>query len=452
MIGHLTVLATILFSGLLLLLQQRTQRRLRNQLQEKEQALNSQSTELATAKERALQFEKQLTNAQTECANLREQYRNQQNQLHAIMADEQSAHAAFREKEQALLNQIERLEQMRTQLKEEFQQISLKTVTSQSESFASQNQSKLKEILAPLQERIHTFEKQVANTYDQDLRDRTALKTELHHLRELNRVIADEAINLTRALKADNKAQGCWGELVMERLLEAAGLTKGRDYQTQQSFTTENGRFYPDAIIHLPDEKSIILDSKVSLIHYEAYSSANDDSSQQQALAQHLQSIRNHIKGLSDKRYQNLPGLQTVDFVLLFIPIEGAYAVAIQQAPELLEEALRKNILLVTPSSLLGTLRVVAQIWRIENQNRHAQNIATEAGKLYDKFADFTKDLEKLGQQFTTARKTYSAAMNKLTDGRGNLISRAEKLRELGAEATKNIPKPLLEKCTTDEL
>jgi DNA recombination protein RmuC len=277
------------------------------------------------------------------------------------------------------------------------------------------------------------------------------LREQIGSLKELNQQMSKDAINLTKALKGETKTQGNWGEFILESVLEKSGLTKGREYVVQESHNDEDGRrFQPDVIIRLPEGKSIVIDSKVSLVGYEKMVSAEDEAQQLIAGKEHLASLRAHIKGLSEKNYQQLHSLKSLDFVLLFVPIEPAFAAAVQLDQALFNEAFDKNIVVVSPTTLLATLRTIASIWRQEYQNQNAQEIADQGGKLYDKFVAFTEDLIKLGNQMDTAKKTYEESMKKLTDGSGNLITRVEKLKKLGARSSKVLPTALLNRADPD--
>jgi DNA recombination protein RmuC len=264
-------------------------------------------------------------------------------------------------------------------------------------------------------------------------------------LRELNLQITKEAENLTKALKGESKTQGNWGEFVLESILEKSGLIKGEQYETQVSKTADNSkRLQPDVVLHLPEDKHIIIDSKVSLTAYEKFTGSNDEPEREREIKNHLLSIRSHIRALSEKNYQSLYDLGSLDFVLLFMPIESAFSLAVQSDPELFTDAYDKNIVIVSPSTLIATLRTIASIWRQENQNRNALEIARQGGQLCDKFVAFSDDLIKIGENLNTTKKNYELAMNKLSDGKGNLVTRTEKLRELGAKATKNMDRRLL--------
>ncbi len=302
----------------------------------------------------------------------------------------------------------------------------------------------LSHLLNPLKDQIKQFEQRIQESHEKESRDRLSLFHEIKHLKDLNQRMSNEAIALTQALKGDSKKQGNWGEMVLERVLEMSGLQKGREYDVQTSLKDEAGKlFQPDVIIHLPEQRDIIVDSKVSLNAYEKYQHTEDINEQATYLQAHLQSLRTHIRQLSDKQYQKLQGIRTLDFVLMFIPIEPALHLAMQADDSLFGEALSRNIVLVTPTTLLATLRTIHNIWRFEYQNENALKIATKAGDLYDKFIAFLEDVQDIGKRIESTQKSYDAAMNKLKDGKGNLIRRAEEMKSLGVATTKKMPEEL---------
>ncbi len=339
------------------------------------------------------------------------------------------------------------LEELQKKFTTEFENIATKILEKNSEKFTAANQKNIGEVLNPLKEKILLFEKKVEDTYQKGLKDQTELRAELLKLYDLNNRISEEANNLTKALKGDVKKQGNWGEVVLERILERSGLNEGEQgYQKQFSDTTEDGkRIQPDVVINLPDNKHIIIDSKVSLIAYERAVNAETDEQRQKFVKEHLLSLRTHIKGLSEKHYQTASKLNSPDFVLLFIPIEASFSVAVQEDQELFSYAWDQKVVMVSPSTLLSTLRTISSIWQQENQTRNAIEIARQSGALYDKFVGFVSDLDKLGNNLNTTRKTYDDAMSKLKDGRGNLIRSVENIRKLGAKATKELPRTMLD-------
>lgn len=342
------------------------------------------------------------------------------------------------------------LEDARARLAEQFKTLAQDILEDKSKRFTEQNKTNLEALLGPLREQLGGFQKRVEDVYDKESRDRVSLLKEIHTLRDLNQRISADAVNLTQALKGSTRTQGAWGELVLERVLEQSGLAKGREYELQVSITGEDGRQRPDAIVHLPDGKDVVIDAKVSLVAYERYASAGDDATRAQALREHVASLRGHIRQLGDKAYHLLPGVRSLDFVLLFVPVEPAYMEALRAEPGLFTEALERNIGLVNPTTLLTTLRMIQNVWRFEHQSRNAQEIARRAGDLYDKFVGFVQDLEKVGNHLKITQTAFDAAHNKLVTGRGNLVKRAEDLKALGVEASKSLPAELTDQAQAE--
>ncbi|WP_416427453.1 DNA recombination protein RmuC [Pseudomonas sp. App30] len=358
--------------------------------------------------------------------------------------------AELREQQDSHQQRLTDLQGSRDELRAQFAELAGKIFDEREQRFAETSQQRLGQLLDPLKERIQSFEKRVEESYQQEARERFSLGKELERLQQLNQRLSDEATNLTQALKGQ-KTQGNWGELILERVLEHAGLEKGREYQTQVSLKGPDGeRFQPDVLIMLPGDKQVVVDSKVSLTAYQQYISADDPAVAQTALKQHVLSLRNHVKGLSGKDYNRLEGLHSLDFVLLFVPIEAAFSAALQAEPNLFQEAFDRQIVIVSPTTLLATLRVIDSLWKQERQSQNAREIAERAGWLYDKFVLFIQDLDEVGNRLQQLDKAYSAARNKLTDGRGNLVSRTEQLKLLGARASKSLPADLLERAMTD--
>ncbi|MCP5013890.1 MAG: DNA recombination protein RmuC [Ketobacter sp.] len=340
---------------------------------------------------------------------------------------------------------IQLLQEAKEQMKLEFQSIAHKLFEDKSEKFTQQNKSNMGEILTPLKEQLSDFKKRVEDVYDKESRDRLSLFNEIVALKDLNSKMTVEAINLTRALKGDSKTQGNWGEMVLERVLEASGLQKGREYETQGQYSNEDGqRLRPDVIVHLPDAKHIIIDSKVSLTAWERYG-ANDDELNEQHLLAHIDSIKSHIRDLSAKNYPDLYGINAPDYVLMFIPIEPAFLKALESDPALFGQAFDRNIMLVCPSTLLVSLKTIHNIWRYEYQNRNALEIARQAGGLHDQFVLFAESLQDVGDKIDKARQSYDTAHRRLASGKGNLVRRIEQLEVLGAKARKKIPDSLKE-------
>ena len=355
------------------------------------------------------------------------------------------AEADFGNLQEKLDAQKKEMENLQQKFTTEFENIATKILKQNTEEFAMANQKSITELLSPLKEKIQVFEKKVEDTYEKGLKDQTDLKAELKKLHDLNLKISDEANNLTKALKGDVKQQGNWGEMILERILERSGLTEGREYQKQESVLSEAGqRFQPDIVIHLPDQKHIIVDSKVSLVAYERLVNAGNEKDRGFHIREHLLSVRKHIKMLSEKHYQNSPGFNSPDFVLLFIPIESSFSIAVQEDQDLFSYAWDNKVVIVSPSTLLATLRTIASIWQQENQTRNALEIARQSGALYDKFVAFVADMEAIGKSLESTRKTYDQATNKLYSGSGNLIKRAENIRKLGAKTTKGLPPEMI--------
>jgi DNA recombination protein RmuC len=310
----------------------------------------------------------------------------------------------------------------------------------------------MKNILSPLQDKIQLFEKKVEDTHKESIDYHAALRQQILGLREMNIQMSKETLNLTKALKGDSKMQGNWGELVLERVLEKSGLEKGREYEVQQAFTTEDGnRVFPDVVINLPDGKKMIVDSKVSLTAYEKYINEEDDDVKAGFLKEHVNSIKRHVEQLGNKNYQDLYQIESPDFVLLFIPIEPAFAMALNEDTTLYNKAFEKNIVIVTPATLLATLRTIDSMWTNQKQQENALEIARQAGALYDKFEGFVGDLIKIGKKIDESKIEYSGAMNKLVEGKGNLIVSVEKLKKMGAKAKKALPESILNRAEKDE-
>ncbi|KGL61010.1 DNA recombination protein RmuC [Polaribacter sp. Hel1_33_49] len=344
------------------------------------------------------------------------------------------------------------VEELQEKFTKEFENLANKILEEKSNKFTAQNKENLKIILNPLQEKIKIFEDKVDKTHKESIDYHAALRQQILGLKELNQQMSKETLNLTKALKGDNKMQGNWGELVLERVLEKSGLEKDREYFVQQSFTNDDGkRVLPDVVIHLPDNKKMIVDSKVSLTAYEQFVNEDDDTSKAQFLKEHIASLKRHIEQLSEKKYEDIYQIESPDFVLLFIPIEPAFAVAINSDNHLYNKAFEKNIVIVTPSTLLATLRTIDSMWNNEKQQKNAIEIARQAGALYDKFQGLLSDLITIGKRIDDSKKEYSNAMNKLVDGRGNLITSIEKLKKMGAKAKKSIPENIIERASQDD-
>jgi DNA recombination protein RmuC len=344
--------------------------------------------------------------------------------------------------------QKEEVEKLQEKFTKEFENLANKILEEKTVKFTEQNKENLKNILSPLQDKIQLFEKKVEDTHKESIDYHAALRQQILGLREMNEQMSKETLNLTKALKGDSKMQGNWGELVLERVLEKSGLEKGREYEVQQSFVTEEGnRVFPDVVINLPDGKKMVVDSKVTLTAYERYINTEDDTEKSQFMKEHLLAIKRHIDQLSEKNYHDLYQMESPDFVLLFIPIESAFALALNEDTSLYNKAFEKNIVIVTPSTLLATLRTIDSMWTNQKQQENALEIARQAGALYDKFDGFVSDLVKIGKKMDEAKVEYGNAMNKLFDGKGNLINSVEKLKKMGAKAKKSLPENILQRA-----
>lgn len=338
--------------------------------------------------------------------------------------------------------------ELQKKLTAEFEALATRVLDANSKKFTLKNKESLEGLLTPLAEKITDFRARVDRTHDQSVKDRAELVAQLKTLGELNQKMSVEAQNLTTALKGQSKTQGNWGELVLETVLEKSGLEEGREYRTQASFTSEAGRRQqPDVLINLPEGKHLVIDAKVSLVAYERCVNEEDDALREASLKEHIQSVKSHVSELGKKRYDALYEIQSPDFTLMFIPVEPAFVMAIQADETIFDFAFRQNVVIVTPSTLLATLRTVANIWRQEKQTRNALDIAERSGALYDKFVGFIDDMNKIGEQIGRSQVAYDAAMNKLSSGRGNLVSRVQALKELGAKAKKALPSETVERA-----
>jgi len=357
----------------------------------------------------------------------------------------------FKNLEEKLQESKAEVSKLQEKFTKDFEILANKILEEKSSKFTEQNKENLKTILNPLQEKIQTFEKKVEDTHKESIDYHAALRQQILGLKDLNIQMSKETLNLTKALKGDSKIQGNWGELVLERVLEKSGLEKDSEYFVQQSFINNEGkRILPDVVIHLPDDKKMIIDSKVSLTAYEQYINADDESEKEQAIKEHVNSLKRHIEQLSEKNYQDIYQIESPDFVLLFVPIEPAFAVALNNDNQLYNKAFEKNIVIVTPTTLLATLRTIDSMWNNEKQQKNAIEIAIQAGRLYDQFVNLTNDLIKVGNQLKTVQGSYDSSMKKLT-GAGNLIKKVESIKKLGAKGSKNFNDKLLERALDDD-
>ncbi|HTJ53297.1 MAG TPA: DNA recombination protein RmuC [Cyclobacteriaceae bacterium] len=356
--------------------------------------------------------------------------------------------ADYRNLEEKLSDQRKEVNSIQEKFTAEFKNLANDILEKNSAKFSDLNKTSMSDLLTPLKDKIVTFEKKVEEAYDKELRDKISLREEVKKLYDLNSRISEEANNLTRALKGDTKKQGDWGEVILEKVLERSGLAKDREYRKQVITTNAEGdTIKPDYLVMLPDNRHIIIDSKVSLIAYENFVNVEDEEDRPKYLKAHLESMKNHVKQLSDKNYFSSLEFNTPDFVLMFVPIESSFSVALQADQDLFNYAWEKRIVIVSPTTLLATMRTVASIWKMDKQSQNAFQIAEESGKLYDKFVGLVEDLKKVGVQINSTRDTYQEAMKKLYEGKGNLVNRAEKIRELGAKNTKAIDEKLIQRA-----
>lgn len=355
--------------------------------------------------------------------------------------------ADLRNISERLLEQKGELEKIQDKFRLEFKNLANEILEEKTKKFTEQNKSNLSGILGPLKEKITDFEKKVDQSNKESIDRNAALRQQINGLKELNLKMTADAENLTKALKGESKTMGNWGEFVLESILEKSGLVKGREYEIQESVRSEEGsQMRPDIVVKLPEKKHIIIDSKVSLVDYEKYVNTENKEKEKYYLKRHIDSLKRHIKSLSAKNYQNLYDIAGLDFVLLFMPVEPAFSLAVQAEENLFMDAYEMNIVIVSPTTLIATLRTIASIWRQEYQNRNAQEIARQGGALYDKFVGFLNDLVEIGKKLDDTQKAYKASMNKLSDGKGNLIKKAQDIKELGASTRKNLPQSLLDK------
>ena len=345
------------------------------------------------------------------------------------------------------------LEQAEKNMTTSFENLANRILEEKSKKFTEQNKLNMGEVLNPLREQLGDFKKKIEDVYDKESKDRISLHHEITSLKSLNEQMSKDAINLTKALKGESKTRGNWGEVILERVLEDSGLKNGREYETQGSFRDEHGKlFYPDVVVHLPDNKDVVIDSKISLNAYERYCSTEDENERKQFLRDHNASIRNHVAGLQGKSYAELVKVNSLDMVLMFVPIEPALMLAFEHDETLFQDAFKSGIFLVSPSTLTMNLRIIQNMWRYEYQNKNAQEIAKRAGDMYDKFAGFVEALEDVGDKLDKAQSAYQTAHKRLAEGKGNLIKRAEDMRKLGLETSKKLPDNLVANALEDNV
>jgi len=409
---------------------------------------NKLNEQINSLKVEAGSFSKHIKLLEDDKLSLQSDLKIEREKSEKLNSENSSLKSDYTNLQTKLSEQKSEIEKLQEKFTKEFENLATKIFEDKSLKFTEQNKTNLDQILKPLSEKIKDFEKKVDDVYVTDSKERAGLVQQIKNLHELNQQMSKDANNLTSALKGQSKTQGNWGEFILESILEKSGLVKGREYVVQESITAESGkRFQPDVIIKLPENKNIVIDSKVSLVGYEKFVSSEDEHEKQLGLREHINSIRSHIKNLSGKNYQNLYQLESLDFVLMFMPIEPAFAYAVQNDPSLFSDAFEQNIVIVSPSTLLATLRTISSIWRQENQNKNAMEIARQSGALYDKFVAFYNDLLDVGKKLDSAKDSYETAMKKIHDGRGNLITSVEKIKQLGAKTSKSLPPTALNRA-----
>lgn len=387
-----------------------------------------------------------------ECELLNNELRSLHSINTSLEADLREVTTRLEATQQHAEDKIRQMINSEQRLSEQFENLANRIFEHSNRRVDEQNRQSLNSLLAPLREQLDGFRRQVQDSFGKEAQERHTLAHEIRNLQQLNAQMAQEAVNLTRALKGDNKTQGNWGEVVLTRVLEASGLREGYEYETQVSIENDaRSRMQPDVIVRLPQGKDVVIDAKMTLVAYERYFNAEDEYTRESAFQEHIASVRNHIRLLGRKDYQQLPGLRSLDYVLMFIPVEPAFLLALDRQPELITEALKNNIMLVSPTTLLVALRTIANLWRYEHQSRNAQQIADRASKLYDKMRLFVDDMSAIGQSLDKAQDNYRQAMKKLSSGRGNVLSQAEAFRSLGVEIKREINPELAEQATTQD-
>ena len=390
-------------------------------------------------------YEERIKDLSSELEIQKEEVKRERDKVMTLSNRLTGNQAEYRHMETRLKEQKVEINQIQEKFYLEFKNLANQIFEEKSKKFTDQNKVNIEAILTPLGLKISEFEEKVERSTKESLEWHSALRQQISGLKDLNIMITKEAENLTKALKGDSKTMGSWGEIILESILEKSGLEKNREYFVQERYTADDGRkLQPDVVVKLPEDKNIIVDSKVSLVAYERY--VNESEGQDLFLKKHIQSIRNHLKSLDLKTYQKLYAIKGLDFVLMFIPIEPAFSLAIQKEPGLFNEAYDKNIVIVSPATLIATLRTIANIWKNEYQNRNALEIARQGGDLYDKFVAFSEDLKSVGKNIDTTQRVYTDAMKKLVEGKGNLVSRAQKIKELGAKTSKVMDDRLVER------
>lgn len=411
---------------------------------------NKLITETAVLQNQIKVLENEKSSLLNEVQEVKVQLKSEMEKREILMVADTQKGSLIQNLESKLAEQKSEVEKLQEKFTKEFENLANKILEEKSNKFTEQNKENLKQILNPLNEKILHFEQKVEQTHKESIDYHASLRQQIKGLQDLNQQMSKETLNLTKALKGDSKTQGNWGELVLERVLEKSGLEKGREYEMEKSFAVDDEtrqRLRPDVIVHLPDGKKMIIDSKVSLTHYEQFVAAEEDDEKERFLKQHIQSLNRHVEQLSSKKYEELYQIESPDFVLLFVPIEPAFAVAINNDNALYNKAFEKNIVIVTPSTLLATLKTVDSMWNNAKQQQNAMEIARQAGALYDKFANLIEDLMQVGKRMDDAKKEYGNVMNKLVEGKGNLINRVENLKQMGAKTQKSLPESIIKRA-----
>ncbi|MAD88729.1 MAG: DNA recombination protein RmuC [Pseudoalteromonas sp.] len=431
------------------------------QLEQLQQSYKSQHELVLQLQNEKLQLHGQMQQAQARLSEKQQQAQQfhtlwqkgeqnlqAQNQEKSLLAVELAElKAASKQKQAALEAQLNHLEQTKTQLKQEFENLANQIFEEKSQRFSQQSQERIGQLLQPVQGELKGFRDKMEAIHSEELKQRAALKTELLHLQANNKSITEQADKLTTALQGQKKTQGNWGELMLENVLDSAGLRAGYDYKREASFTTEVGKFRPDVLVYLPQQRHLIIDAKTSLNAYTRFVNAESDSEAQTALAQHYQAVADRIKELGDKRYEKLPGINSPEVVIMFIPIESAFVAAVKHNPTLYQHALENNVLVATPTTLLTSLNIVKQLWRFEEQSKHSRELALRAERFYNKLNGFLHSMEGVGAQLDKAKESYEKAFSQLYSGKGNLIKQASEFKELGVSVTKELPESLQEKA-----
>jgi len=422
---------------------------LRTKLADADSETTRLGEKLAVESERVAQRDARLDELRRDMDRLKVQAENQQSQIEGYKVSIAELNTTLEQERKQANEKLALLQQAEQKMTDAFEVLSNRILEEKSKRFTDQNKNHLGEILTPLREQLGDFKKKIEDVYDKETKDRVSLYHEITSLKALNEKMSQDAINLTNALKGESKTRGDWGEVILEKVLEQSGLAKGREYEVQGSYRdSENRAFRPDVVVHLPNQRDVVIDSKVSLVAYERYFSSEDESQRQQALKEHVSSLRTHVTGLKNKNYDELVGVNSLDMVLMFVPIEPALMLAFEQDDALFQDAFRHGIFLVSPSTLSMNLQIIQNMWRHEHQNENAQEIAKRAGDLYDKFTGFIDSLHEIGNRLAQAQAAYGDANNKLIEGRGNLVSRVEKIRKLGNLKTKNqLPDDLLQQA-----